>query len=174
MFIQLIGEPTTYIFPAFSLTDRTLQKICMDQAEVILAVWIRSIHVFNSALVQQFPGNVMPKTICNSTQTKFYTSTKTRETASHVIETNTSDKKGVKEVFLIQGFERDTVEILMVSWKKGTFSNITHALKNYLNLYLEGCSTTCTNCISIPNIVSKTRKILQSNLCGMKCPVLCN
>ena len=61
MFIQLIGEPTTYIFPAFSLTDRTLQKICMDQAEVILAVWIRSIHVFNSALVQQFPGNVMPK-----------------------------------------------------------------------------------------------------------------
>lgn len=57
----------------------------------------------------------------NSTQTKSYTSTKTRVTASHVVETNTSDKKGVKEIFLIQGFERDTVEILMVSWKKGTF-----------------------------------------------------
>ena len=71
----------------------------MDQAEVILAVWIRSIHVFNSALVQQFPGNVMPKTICNSTQKKFYTSTKTRETASHVIETNTSDKKCQRSIF---------------------------------------------------------------------------
>ena len=57
----------------------------------------------NSTLVQQFLGNVMPRTICHTTQRQFYTSTKTRA-ASSVVETTTSDRKGAREVFLSQGF----------------------------------------------------------------------
>ena len=40
-----------------------------------------------------------------------------------MVETNTSDREGVREVFLSQGFDNNTVDILMASWRKGTFSN---------------------------------------------------
>ena len=78
----------------------------------------------NSALVQHFSGNVIPGTVCGDpTQRKPTSTTKTRGTAPLVVETNTSDREGVREVFLIQGFDNDTVDILMASWRKGTFSN---------------------------------------------------
>ena len=57
------------------------------------------------------------------TQRKSTSTTKTRGTASLVVETNTSDREGVRKVFLNQGFDNDTVDILMASWRKGTFSN---------------------------------------------------
>ena len=78
----------------------------------------------NSALVQHFSGNAVPRTICgNPTQRKSISTAKTRRTAPLVIETNTSDREGVREVFLSQGFDNNTVDILMASWRKGTFSN---------------------------------------------------
>ena len=83
-----------------------------------------SSKVANSVLVQQFSGNVITGTICGDpTQRKSTYVTKTRGTAPLVTETNTSDTEGVKEVFLSQGFDNNTVDILMASWRKGTFSN---------------------------------------------------
>ena len=38
-------------------------------------------------------------------------------------ETNTSDKEIFRAIFLSQSFDNDTVDILMVSWRKGNFSN---------------------------------------------------
>ena len=78
----------------------------------------------NSALVQHFSGNVIPGALCGDpTQIKSTSTTKTRGTAPFVVETNTSDREGVREVFLCQGFDRDTIEILMASWRKGTLSS---------------------------------------------------
>ena len=83
-----------------------------------------SSKVANSALVQHFSGNAVPGTICGDpTQRKSISTTKTRRTAPLVVETNTSDREGVREVFLSQGFDNNTVDILMASWRKGTFSN---------------------------------------------------
>ena len=61
-------------------------------------------------------GNVVPGTISTST-------TKTRGTAPLEVKTNTSDREGVSEVFLSHGLDNDTVDILMASWRKDTFSN---------------------------------------------------
>ena len=78
----------------------------------------------NSALVQHFSGNVIPGALCGDpTQIKSTSTTKTRGTAPFVVETNTSDREGVREVFLCQGFDKDTIDILMASWRKGTLSN---------------------------------------------------
>ena len=38
-------------------------------------------------------------------------------------EANTSAREDAREAFLSQGFDSDTVDILMASWSKGTFSN---------------------------------------------------
>ena len=79
--------------------------------------------------------DVFPGTICRDpTQRKSISTTKTRKTAPLLVKTNTPDREGVWEVFLSQGFDNDgidtvgfegfdTVEILMASWRKGTFSN---------------------------------------------------
>ena len=78
----------------------------------------------NSALVQHFSGNVIPGTVCGDpAQSKPTSTTKTRGTAPLVVETNTSDRESVREVFLIQGFDNDIVDILMASWRRGNFSN---------------------------------------------------
>ena len=83
-----------------------------------------SSKVANSALVQQFSRNVVPGTICGDpAQKKASSTTKTRGTAFLVVKTNTSDREGVREVFLSQGFDYDTIDILMASWGKVTFSN---------------------------------------------------
>ena len=83
-----------------------------------------SSKVANSALVQHFSGNVVPGTICGDLRQRQYISTtKTRRTEPLVVETNTADREGVREVFLSQGFDNNTVDILMASWRKGTFSN---------------------------------------------------
>ena len=77
----------------------------------------------NSVLVQHFSGNVIPGTVCGDlTQSKSTSTTKTRGTAPLAVETNTSDKEGVREVFLNQGYDNDTVDILTASWRKSTFS----------------------------------------------------
>ena len=41
--------------------------------------------------------------------------TKNRRTAPLVVETNTSDRESLREVYLSQGFDNDTVDILMES-----------------------------------------------------------
>ena len=46
-------------------------------------------------------------------------------------ETNTSDRESIREVFLIQGFDNDTVDILMTSWRKGNFSNYSLYLSKW-------------------------------------------
>ena len=75
-------------------------------------------------MVQHFSGNVIPGTVGGDlTQRKSTSTTKVRGTALLVVETNTSDREGVTEVFLNQSFDNDTVDILMASWRKGTFSN---------------------------------------------------
>ena len=92
-----------------------------------------SSKVANSALVQHFLGNVIPGTVCGDpTQSKSTSTTKTRGTAPLVVETNTSDREGVREVFLIQGFDNYTVDILMASWRKGTFSNCSLYMSKWL------------------------------------------
>ena len=74
----------------------------------------------NSALVQHISGNVVLRTICGDpTQTESNAIIKTRGTAPFVSETYTSDRESIREVFLIQGFHNDTVDILMTSWRKG-------------------------------------------------------
>ena len=100
----------------------------MDQTEVVPVVpkWP------TRALVEQFLRNVIPGTICgNPTQRKSTSNTKTRGIVPLVAETNTSDKEGVREVFLSQGFDNDTAVILMTSWKKGTFSNYSLYMNNW-------------------------------------------
>ena len=88
----------------------------MDQTEVLV--------VPKSALLQKFSGNVTAGNICgDSTQRKSTSITKIRGTAPFVAETDTSDKEGVREVFLRQGFDNDTADILMASWRKSPFSN---------------------------------------------------
>ena len=53
-----------------------------------------------------------------------------------MVETNTSDREGVREVFLIQGFDNDTVDILMASWRKGTFSNYSLYMRKWFKFAL--------------------------------------
>ena len=91
-----------------------------------------SSKVANSALVQHITGNVVLRTICGDpTQTESNSITKTRGTAPLVSETNTSDRESIREVFLIQGFDNDTVDILMTSWRKGNFSNYSLYLSKW-------------------------------------------
>ena len=78
----------------------------------------------NSALVQHFSRNVIPGTICGDPKQKKSTfTTETRGTAPLVTKTNTYNGEGVREVFLSQGFDNDTVYILMAIWRKCTFCN---------------------------------------------------
>ena len=78
----------------------------------------------NSALIQHFSGNVVPGTISGDpTQRESNSTTKNRGTAPLVVETKTSDRGNLREVFLTQVFDNDTVDILMGSWRKGNFSN---------------------------------------------------
>ena len=54
----------------------------------------------NSALVQQFLGNVIPGIICGEpTQIKFTTITQTRRITSLATETNISVGTGVRKIF---------------------------------------------------------------------------
>ena len=58
--------------------------------------------------------NVVLGTICGDpTQRESISTIKNREAAPLVVETNTSDRERVREVFLSQGFDNDTVHILM-------------------------------------------------------------
>ena len=73
---------------------------------------------------QPWYNTFIPGALCGDpTQIKSTSTTKTRGTAPFVVETNTSDREGVREVFLCQGFDKDTIDILMASWRKGTLSN---------------------------------------------------
>ena len=93
-----------------------------------------SSKVANSALVQHFPGNVDPGTICGGpTQRKSTSTTKNRGAALLVVETNTSEREGVAEVFLSQGFHNDTVYIFMESWRNVIFSNYSLYMSKWLN-----------------------------------------
>ena len=88
----------------------------------------------NSALVQHISGNVVLRTICGDPTQTESNFTKTRGTAPLVSETNTSDRESIREVFLIQGFDNDTVDILMTSWRKGNFSNYSLYLSKWFKL----------------------------------------
>ena len=84
----------------------------MDQTEVVLVVpncptqpWYNSFYE-------------IPRTISGDpTQRKSTCTTKARG------ETNTSDREGVREVFLSQDFYNDTVDILTANLRNGNFSN---------------------------------------------------
>ena len=97
-----------------------------------------------SVLVQHSSDNVVPGTICGDpTQRKSSSTTKTRGAAPLVVETNTSDREDVKEVFLSQGFDNDTVDILMASWRKGTISNYSLDTSKWLK------SATCNKVLPV-------------------------
>ena len=100
MLFQLIGETTTVI--NFCLLVQLVNSAVDSHGPRRCSSC--STQMTNSTLVQQCLGKVMPRTICHTTQRQFYTSTKTRGAASSVVETTTSDRKGVREVFLSQGF----------------------------------------------------------------------
>ena len=88
----------------------------------------------NSALVKQFSWNVIPEALCGEpTQRKFTSTTKTVETAHLVTKSNTSDREGVREVFFSQDFNNDAADILMASWRKGSFSDYS---VNWLRFHL--------------------------------------
>ena len=75
-------------------------------------------------MVQPFSENVVPGTIYGDpTERESNSNTKNRGNAPLVVETNPSDRENFREVFLSQSFDDDTVDILMASWRKGTFSN---------------------------------------------------
>ena len=117
-----------YLLSPFSLIGQTLQKIRIDQTEVILVVpkWPTQPWYNN------FSVNVVPGTICGDpTQRESNSTTKNRGNASLVVETNTSDRESVRKVFLSQGFDNDTVNIFMVSLRKGTFSNYSLCLSKW-------------------------------------------
>ena len=70
----------------------------------------------NSALVQQFLGNVIPGIICGEpTQIKFTSITQTRRVTSLATETNISVGTGVRKIFLYHSFNDNTADILMAS-----------------------------------------------------------
>ena len=78
----------------------------------------------NSTFAQHFSGNVVPETIFGDpTQRKSTFATKTRGTASLAAGANRED---VREVFLSQGFDKDTVDILITSWKKAFSPTTLH------------------------------------------------
>ena len=85
-----------------------------------------SSKVANSTLVQHFTGNFVPGTIFGDpTQRESNSTTKNRGTEPLVVETNTADREGTREVILRQGFDNDIVDILMASWRKKTLSPTT-------------------------------------------------
>ena len=87
----------------------------------------------NSVLVQHFSGNGVPGTICGDpTQRESNSTTKNRGAAPLVVETNTSDRESLVEVFLSQGYDNDTVDILRANWRKDTFSNYSLYLSKWL------------------------------------------
>ena len=78
-----------------------------------------SFKVANSTLVQHFTGNVVPGTIFGDlTQRESNFTTKKRGTEPLVVETNIADRESLREVILRQGFDNDTVTILMASWRR--------------------------------------------------------
>ena len=108
-----------YVFPPFSLLGNPSKNSQGSNTGCSC-----SSKVANSALVQQFSGIVISGTICHDlTQRKSTSTTKTRVTAPLVTETNTSDREGVREVFLSEGFDNDNLNILMESYGKDTYSN---------------------------------------------------
>ena len=93
-----------YLFPPFSLIGQTLQKIRRGYS--------CNSKVANPVLVQHFSGNVVPGTICGDpTQREINSTTKNIGTAPLVVEASTPDRKSLREVFLSQGFDNDTVDI---------------------------------------------------------------
>ena len=87
----------------------------------------------NSALIQHFSGNVVPGTISGDpTQRESNSTTKNRGTAPLVVKTNTSDRESLREIFLSQGFDNDTFDILVASWRRGTFSNYSLYMSKWL------------------------------------------
>ena len=87
----------------------------------------------NSALVQHFSENVIPRTICRK-PTQITSTTQTRGIATLVVETNTFDRAGVRKIFLSHGFDSNTVDILMASWRKGTFCNYSLYMSKWFKL----------------------------------------
>ena len=55
------------------------------------------------------------ETYVMQSQRESSSTTKNRRTAPPVVETNTSDRESLREVYLSQGFDNDTVDILMES-----------------------------------------------------------
>ena len=51
-----------------------------------------------------------------------------------MVETNTFDRAGVKKIFLSHGFDNNTVDILMASWRKGTFCNYSLYMSKWFKL----------------------------------------
>ena len=88
----------------------------------------------NSALVKTFPRNVVPETICGDpTQRESTSTTKNRGTAPLWSKLTLLIGKVSGKYFLSQDFDNDTVDILMTSWRKGTFSNYSLYMNKWFN-----------------------------------------
>ena len=51
-----------------------------------------------------------------------------------MVETNISDREGVREVFLSQGYGNDTVDILRANWRKSTSNLNLHLVTRFHQL----------------------------------------
>lgn len=109
---------TTFYFLLFCLIDRTLQKILMGHKIVLVVLKCPTQPSHNS-----FHGmsSQEPYMVTQHKKVSFYH--KGQGIEPHVGETYSSDRRGVSNIFLSLGFDNNTAEILMTSWRKKAFSN---------------------------------------------------
>ena len=110
-----------FLFPPLSFVGQTLQKIRMDQTEVILVVSKWSTQPWFNTLQGMLSQE--PYLVTSHKENLILPQKKKRGTEPLVVETNIANRESLREVILRQGFDNDTVGILMTSWRKGTFSN---------------------------------------------------
>ena len=78
----------------------------------------------NPAMVRHCPRNVLRQNLhIGSTPNRFVASSETRGIALAPVKTHSSNMEGIREVILSPGFDPDTFEIVISSWRQGATSN---------------------------------------------------
>ena len=84
-------------------------------------------------MVQHFPRNVMRQTLHSGpTQNQSVASTETREIAPDLVKTYSSNREGIREILLSQGFDPDTFDILIFCWRQRITSSNSHDIDECL------------------------------------------
>lgn len=84
-------------------------------------------------MVQHFPRNVMRQTLHSGpAQNQSVASTETRQIAPDLVKTYSSNREGIMEVLLSQGFDPDTFDILIFCWRQEVTSSNSHYIDEHL------------------------------------------